>query len=1554
MPATEQTWRNQKVMHIIFAASALVMVIATLWLMAKDHNREWKDWQLANRKKEAWMTQASRDKTAALFASQLDGQESELRRLQSEPIDPSYLVRFKEIVTAEESRLARDESQPFILGAAASETAISEVSSSGSTSLEATSREAASDFTKLEAAFAAFNELAQAAQSARAQVVAEAAKAQASKVGEEGPGPEVADDAGQQPDLAPPAALTSSQEEALEARRELLVQFADLIRQAKFREKQLVGRRKFVSADRTATVSEKGLKIGEDASKDVLETLQEKIQGYTDEISDLTGRIASAKTYRTDLEGVVGEINAAQDAISKQSQALLAELSRLDDLAYKNTSNVFEWVTRWPVLNALYDGNMRIDQIWLPDMTINYNFSQVARFDRCKSCHQSISQTAAGTTSGPAYPTLPREERELGIELQTPDAAPADGASLRDVYGLVLEAGVMDYSEVTVHYVLPQSLAAQAGLESGDVVRLAGDQPVYEPETVDVYLLNRSKWGESAMLSIRRGFDHPFTSHPRLDLYMTDTSPHPEKDFGCTICHDGQGSGTEFPWTSHTPNSAEQQIKWTRDHNWFDNHHWIFPMKPARFVESNCLKCHHEKGALEPSERFPEPPAEKLVQGWTLVEKYGCFGCHEIGGFDGPDKRIGPDVRLESNYADVAQQILRDEGLSDEQRDWTESLVRTPEDDRLRHQLAAVLNQDAKLAQQAEIAASATLTPQTHRLAAGLKDVEAPGTYRKVGPSLRFLRSKVEFNWLYSWIEKPANFRPSTRMPQFFGLHEHLQDEDDETELATAERFEPVEIRALSEFLLANSSDFEYLAPPAEVTEKPSAERGKWLFESRGCLACHSHESFPGIASEQGPDLSRVSAKFKSNKGALWLYSWVKEPHRYHVRTKMPVLFLDPIAEKDASGMPTGAVTDPAADIAAFLLAGKPDWTPQEHATTWSANEEAALKDLAQEWLTSDDIPSARAQNFVHGDGIPAHLEPKLKADEKLLIGLNNGNRTDRLRDYVARRTISKYGCFGCHDIPGFEEAKPIGTALAEWGRKESSKLAFENMHKFLEGAGNPNHDEEHVAHGHLDPADFDPDTSYFIQSLNSHARDGFIWQKLRMPRSYDYKTTKNKGYNERLRMPKFPFSAAEREAVITFVLGLVNEAPADKYVYKADPRQEAIVAGRKVLEQFNCAGCHTLEMEQWQIAFEAGQFEEPSEVADYPFLAKSFSDKEIALSEFKDSRGLLQATLHGQPMMNEETGLPERVDEDGLPIEPDDDESEPYYLLKLWKDGLVEGVPWLVGIQDLMVPAAADGYGPAIGTAYPAWGGDLTRYLFPRVIAHVHQSNPEAKGSEAWGWLPPPLMSEGKKVQTDWLHAFLMDPTAIRPAAVMRMPNFHMSTREAAKLVNYFAAASDTEFPYEYKSRQRESYLAEKESDYPERMQGAMNIVVNGNYCVKCHTVEDFEPKGDATTFGPNLADVHRRLRPEFLRNWVANPKRILPYTGMPVNIPYKPGEPGVAETLFHGTSVEQLDGLVDLLMNFDTYARRQTEITPLVKESAAKNAPTTSDAANNKPSRR
>jgi hypothetical protein len=166
------------------------------------------------------------------------------------------------------------------------------------------------------------------------------------------------------------------------------------------------------------------------------------------------------------------------------------------------------------------------------------------------------------------------------------------------------------------------------------------------------------------------------------------------------------------------------------------------------------------------------------------------------------------------------------------------------------------------------------------------------------------------------------------------------------------------------------------------------------------------------------------------------------------------------------------------------------------------------------------------------------------------------------------------------------------------------------------------------------------------------------------------------------------------------------------------------------------------------------------------------------------------------------------------------------------------------------------------------------------------------------------------------------------------------MSSAEAAKLVNYFAAKSNAEFPYEYNKRRRGGYLAQLESSHPALLEDAMKIVTDGNYCVKCHSIGDYQVRGAVRTLGPDLDEVYRRLRPEFTRHWIAAPQRILPYTGMPVNIPYDPNAAnfgGVSQALFPGTSIMQLEGVVDLLMNFDEYTRRRTSVKDLVREPTA-----------------
>ncbi|MEX0643552.1 MAG: hypothetical protein WD468_12675 [Pirellulales bacterium] len=1545
MPATEKTWRDQLRMHVIFGISALVMLVGTIWMLAKDHNREWRKWQLADRSREAWTIQAQLAQAEVTSTSKRATLDAALQAAQSNKIDAALVGRFVKLVRDEDQRLA-----------------------------EAGIKQTAADFSDLEAV--------------------------AKRLGEAEEG-----------SLA-----------AKRARVDVLGEMDDFVREAKRREDALVTKKKFKAADQTAAVSARGIAVGEGRST---AEMDEKIQEIAAIIAQLEADVAAAKTYRVDLEAVVRDIQSQEIDLTKQIAAIDTELKRLHDSLGQYSSTAGEWLNRGPVLDALYTGNIKLDQLWLPDMKINYNFSYVARYDRCINCHRSIDKTAPGSATEPAYPAIPPDQRNRVVELQTPATQPtatraADGSevtpSLMSVYGIMLaeqpQVPSQTGKDVTIQAVFPESLAAQAGLQMGDVIQEINGGSVYQREEVEHHLMELVTWGKPVALNIRRGLDQPYTSHPRLDLFVGPNSPHKKGEMGCTICHDGQGSATEFKWASHTPNTPQQAIAWSRDPNlgWFDNHHWIFPMTPARFIESNCLKCHHEVVELEPSERFPEPPAPKLVEGFQLVREYGCYGCHEINGYDGPTKRIGPDLRTEPNFDEVAAQILTDRGLSSDEKSLARSLIAHPDDAEARIQLAQAIRADAALATAARTnppkdspdaaKQQPRLTPATHALADGLKDVETPGRLRKVGPSLRHLDSKVDFKWVFDWIRRPADFRPTTRMPQFFGHFDHLSADAERPEFTIldadgkekkitdreyTERFEAIEIRALSEFLLTNSQPYAYIDPPPGITEAPSADRGKWLLESRGCLACHSHKDFPGIASNQGPDLSRVAAKFNTDKGQRWLYSWLKAPNSYHARTVMPNLFLDPIAEKDPAGNPTGKVTDPAADIAVFLLGVPADWQPENvPSRELSSSDAQALEELTTIWLTPSFASKRLAEKYAR-NGIPADLAGTVKVDERELLEgvMTTANRTQQQLKYIARRSLSRYGCFGCHDIPGYENAKPIGTPLVGWGRKDPAQLAFENIEAFLnshgidgkgpladthpehaaeledeelseteEGTGAADHDAEHT---HLDPLTFpDSNAGFFLQSLFSHQRTGFLWQKLRMPRSFDYQATRNKRYDERLRMPKFPFNDSQREAVMTFVLGLTNEAPAERYIFKPSPRQNAIVQGRHVLDKFNCAGCHILDMERWDIAFPADWFGDATTVSDFPFLAPQVTPEQIKASLTPDERGLLHAQLHGMPALDETTGKPRLVDQDGVPIESDDTESEPYFEFVLYEHAVVAGELRRVGQEPLPIKAKRDGLGTAWGTAFPGLGGDLPKYLYPRVIAEEKKTNPAAVATEAWGWLPPPLHHEGEKVQTEWLHDFLMDPTAIRPAVVMRMPNFHMSSDEASKLVNYFAAMSNAEFPYEYNERRRGGYLAQREVAHPGVLNDGMKIFTDGNYCVKCHSLGDYEVKGSVRTLGPNLDQVYRRLRPDYIHRWVGNPQRILPYTGMPVNIPYDPTPPnfgGVSQALFPGPSTDQLNGVVDLLMNFDEYTRRQTSVKGLVKEPTT--APTDQPAAATPPSK-
>ena len=146
--------------------------------------------------------------------------------------------------------------------------------------------------------------------------------------------------------------------------------------------------------------------------------------------------------------------------------------------------------------------------------------------------------------------------------------------------------------------------------------------------------------------------------------------------------------------------------------------------------------------------------APKAFEGWQLIQKYGCFGCHEINGFDGHD-RIGPDLRLEPTVEELPK-----------------------------------YSADPNM---------------------------VPGKMRKVGPGLKHIAQKSGENWIAYWTEDPQRFRPSTRMPKFFGLS-NLEDH-------AGIEISKVELAGIAQFLRHQSTDIE-LDSPADCYVA-DAERGK-------------------------------------------------------------------------------------------------------------------------------------------------------------------------------------------------------------------------------------------------------------------------------------------------------------------------------------------------------------------------------------------------------------------------------------------------------------------------------------------------------------------------------------------------------------------------------------------------------------------------------------------------------------------------------------------------------------------------------------------------------
>ena len=384
----------------------------------------------------------------------------------------------------------------------------------------------------------------------------------------------------------------------------------------------------------------------------------------------------------------------------------------------------------------------------------------------------------------------------------------------------------------------------------------------------------------------QKGFEtapQPFTTHPEPELYVRGA--HAIDKVGCTVCHLGRGRGTTFVTAVHTPSTKEQEKAWGRysgTEHYEPVKHWDQPMLARGATQSQCVKCH--RGVVE------VPKAHRLNTGIELVERYGCYGCHKIKGFE-TRRKVGPDlskIASKTNEEFIFRWIKEPRGLRPTRMPqlWD---VRIDETQELLSRNNVEANAVVAYLMEKSVAEGYPPPPPgelesgrelfekvgclaCHRVGEDLRGMDglANASYRTYGPNLAGTGSKVSSGWLYAWLRDPKAYWRETNMPS---LRLTRQEAADITAYLMSLENEAFAARDRPEMdgALRDEIALEYLRerlPVRQAEEKLAAmndrERTLYLGERTifrsGCFGCHM---IPGFETTMpiGTELSEEGSK---------------------------------------------------------------------------------------------------------------------------------------------------------------------------------------------------------------------------------------------------------------------------------------------------------------------------------------------------------------------------------------------------------------------------------------------------------------------------------------------------------------------------------------------------------------------------------------------------------------------------------------------------------------------------------------------------------------------
>lgn len=377
----------------------------------------------------------------------------------------------------------------------------------------------------------------------------------------------------------------------------------------------------------------------------------------------------------------------------------------------------------------------------------------------------------------------------------------------------------------------------------------------------------------------------PFRAHPAI--------PHAVKDWGCVICHRGQGPATEVAEAHETTLAWEQ------------------PILPTKYIQASCGSCH----------RGDIPQTPQLNRGRQLLSELNCAGCHRMQGIERP-AMLGPDLgnvgskvtrewiykwlkeprtvvdaagnTVVNGYETQEEPRMPQFRLTDQETTalsaYLSSLRSHPiEAYKFDPRVVASLEKRPDLVELGQERFRQMFCTTCHSIAV-TRGEETKLIGGDIGPELTKVATKVNTDWLITWLRDPQSYLSHALMPRY-----QWSDED---------------LYKVSQYINEKLTDPDLLTnvPQLETPTTEDIQLGQRLFLEKGCASCHVVEG-PSTQKDFGPDLSSLggknvsqlefgSAKISRNIVA-YIQAKITDPLSVNTAARMPQYHLTP-ADLDA------------------------------------------------------------------------------------------------------------------------------------------------------------------------------------------------------------------------------------------------------------------------------------------------------------------------------------------------------------------------------------------------------------------------------------------------------------------------------------------------------------------------------------------------------------------------------------------------------------------------------------------------------------------------------